>query len=471
MRKLYFISLSLFITITILFSAAAPTYAYDTTQGVLLNINGQRVETEVPPVILSGTTFVPLRAVFEKLGATVNWISNEKSVTIKYKDKSITLYVNNTKVIINGVSNKLDKPAFIKNGRTMIPIRFVSENLGMTVGWYSPKKLVTIVEPSYYNNLGNTTVLAFTTNDYRGDNYSFDSLKANYTGINSIATFSYHLTSGGKLELTGESQQDTVRFVNSNKIRPLVLIHNLVGGSFNSALAHSVLSDSNKRKSIIDSILFIMARDQYSGVNVDIENIFSTDRGYYSTFIKELKNKLSSYGYLTTVSIPAKTSDMKTSKWSGGYDYAVIGKYADQILLMTYDEHYFGGAAGPIASAPWVENVLKYASSQIPSKKILVGIAGYGYDWSSTGNKVVTFNGVENVISQNVIQPQWDDTAKSPYYEYTKDGVQHTVWYENTQSIGYKLDLVHKYNLGGIGIWKLGYENSNFWSAIEDKLG
>lgn len=471
MRKLCFIALSLFITITILFSVTANIYAYDITKGVLLNINGQRTNTDVPPVILSGTTFVPVRAVFEKLGATVNWVGNGNGLTIKYKGKSITLYLNNTKVIINGVSKKMNKPAFIKNGRTMVPIRFISENLGMTVGWYGPKKLVTLVEPSYYNNLENTTVLAFTTNDYKGDNYSFDSLKDNYTGINSIATFSYHLTSRGKLELTGEPQQDTVKFVNSNKIRPLVLIHNLVNGSFNSALAHSVLSDSNKRKSIIDSLLLIMAKDQYSGVNVDIENISSKDRGYYSTFIKELKNKLSSFGYLTTVSVPAKTSDMKASKWSGGYDYAVIGKYADQVLLMTYDEHYFGGSAGPIASAPWVEKVLKYASSQIPSKKILLGIAGYGYDWSSAGNKVVTFNGVENVLSQNIIQPQWNDTAKSPYYEYTKNEVQHTVWYENTQSIGHKLDLVHKYNLGGIGIWKLGYENSNFWSAIQGKLG
>lgn len=471
MRKLCAILLCFTISLAILFSFTPNTYAADITTGVLLNINGQRITTDVAPIILSDRTFVPVRAIFEKLGAEVSWIAKENKVIIKYNDKTINLFINNTKATINGVSKVMEKPAFIKNGRTLVPVRFIAENLGMTVGWYSPTKLVTLTKPSYFNGSENPTILGFTTNDYNGDNYSFDSLKAHYRNLNSIATFSYQVTSDGNLVLNGKTQQDTVQFVNSNNVRPLVLIHNLVDGSFNGTLAHAFLSSNSTRKNIIDKLLLIMCQDQYSGVNVDIENINATDRGNYSSFIKELKEKLSAFGYLTTVSIPAKTSDMKDSKWSGGYDYNFIGQYADQVMLMTYDEHYFGGISGPIASAPWVENVLKYASIQIPSRKLLLGIACYGYDWSSEKSKVVTFKGVESVLSNNIVVPQWDEKAKSPFYEYTTNGVLHTVWYENTESIGYKLDLVHKYNLGGVGIWKLGFDNDNFWSAIQSKLG
>ena len=471
MRRLTSISLIIIMTILMLFTYTTLSPAKDITEGVLLNLNGQRVTTDVPPIILNDITFVPVRAIFEKLGATVTWVDNGNEVKIAYKDKSINFFINNTVASINGVAKIMQEAPFIRNGRTLVPIRFMAENLGMIVGCYGPDPLVTVVDPTYFSNLGDKTVLGFSTDDYTGDNFSFDSIKAHYNNLNSIATFSYLITSDGTLTLTGKSQQATVEFVNSTKIRPLVLIHNLFNGTFDSALAHTILSDSNKRKSIIDSLLKIMADDQYSGVNIDIENVALNDRNNYSTFIKEVKETLSSFGYLTTVSLPAKTTDISQNKWSDAYDYSSIGNYADQILLMTYDEHYISGPSGPIASAPWVEKVLNYATSQIPSKKILLGIAGYGYDWSNSGNKVVTFNGVENVIAKNIVQPLWDDVSKSPYYKYTTNGVQHTVWYENEQSISIKLDLIKKYNLGGIGIWKLGYENDNFWSVVNAKLG
>ena len=69
------------------------------------------------------------------------------------------------------------------------------------------------------------------------------------------------------------------------------------------------------------------------------------------------------------------------------------------VVLMTYDEHYFGGAPGSIASMPWVENVLKYATGTISSKKLLLGIPGYGYDWASTGSKTVTFKNAASLLS------------------------------------------------------------------------
>ena len=60
----------------------------------------------------------------------------------------------------------------------------------------------------------------------------------------------------------------------------------------------------------------------------------------------------------------------------------------------------------------------------------------------------------------------WNQGFKTPYFHYRDDeGNRHQVWFENHKSLKFKMDLVKKYNLGGISIWKLGYETENFWKV------
>lgn len=470
MKKIIALLVLTAVTASLLPTGSPVAYAAG-TRGVAVNVNGKRIHTDTAPFIKNGRTLVPLRGVFEELGSTVDWIPQSQTVTVKYKDKNISLQIGNRSATINGSAAFMDVPPVIDNSRTMIPLRFIAESIGMSVQWVPEAGLATITSPDYFSTLPDTTVLGFTTNDYQGDNAPHASLSKYSDNINAIATFSYQVDANGNLKLTGQSQKKSVDFANSNNIKPLVLIHNFNNGTFDKGLSHAVLSDAKKRKKLIDNILVVMSKEEYSGVNIDIENIYWYDRANYTALIKDLKAKLAPYGFLTTVSIPAKTSDTyKSNNWSGAFDYKEIGKYADRILLMTYDEHYFGGAPGPIASYPWVDKVLAYATSIIPSQKLLLGIPGYGYDWSSKGNKAVTFKNVAGMLSSTSSQSLWDSNAKSPYFTYTRDGVTHTVWYEDAQSLSYKLPLVEKYKLGGIGIWKLGYDNDAFWQVIEKGL-
>ena len=113
----------------------------------------------------------------------------------------------------------------------------------------------------------------------------------------------------------------------SNNIKPLLLVHNLVNGKFDGNLAHSVLSNSVTRSHLINNILVTMSQEEYSGVNVDIEDVYYYDRDNYSAFIRELKQCLTPYGFLTTVSIPAKTFDSyNNDSWGGAFDYSAIGQ-------------------------------------------------------------------------------------------------------------------------------------------------
>lgn len=462
----------------VLFSAAtilstftfAGTLASD--QGIAVVVNGERIATDSPAIIKNDRTLVPLRGIFEKLGAEVQWDGKTQYVTITYKTKVIRLQVGSFTAFVGNGTASMDVAPVINKDRVLIPLRFISENIGMNVRWAASTRTAYITDPENPGSLSGKTVLGFTTNDYQGDNASYNSLINYHGNIDSIATFSYQVDGNGNLVAMGLSQKDTVSFAKDKGISSLVLVHNLVNGQFSREISHQLLSDAAKRKKLIGNILDVVRSQGYEGVNVDIENVYWYDRQNYTGFVKELKEKMSANGYLTTLSIPAKDRDYyENNNWNGAFDYAQLGKYADQILLMTYDEHYIGGQPGPVASLPWVERVLEYASGTIPTEKILLGIAGYGYDWSSKGNKALTFKNIQKLIDEKGLAPAWDSKSSTPNFTYYQNGVKHEVWYENEESIALKLDLVGKYHLGGIGIWRLGYDNSAFWSVINEKIG
>ncbi|HXK51746.1 MAG TPA: copper amine oxidase N-terminal domain-containing protein [Caldisericia bacterium] len=108
-------------------------------------VNEEEFTLDVAPVILSGRTMVPLRFVSESLQATVNWEAETKTIVIHDHKKVITMTIGDVNVHVNGQLYVLDVPPVILEGRTMVPIRFVSEALGGSVSWDPKTQTVTIL--------------------------------------------------------------------------------------------------------------------------------------------------------------------------------------------------------------------------------------------------------------------------------------------------------------------------------------
>lgn len=305
-------------------------------------------------------------------------------------------------------------------------------------------------------------VLGFATYYYSGDPSSYNSMAANTSTLDEIATDTYTTDAYGNI--SGLVPASQITYANNNGIKALAMITN----NFDGSIAKTLLESSLNRQALVNNISNALKINGYKGVNVDLEGIYYYDRSYLTTFMSELYSTLNSQGFYVTMSIPAKTSDSPTASWSGAYDYAALAKYSDQILLMTYDEHYPGGTPGAIASIGWVENVIEYAVTVIPKSKILLGTAAYGYDWSSNGTKAYGISKTYSIASTYGAAILWDSISQSPYFTY-KDtsGISHTVWFENAQSLNYKLKLVNSYDLAGIGIWRLGLENTDYWTSIK----
>ena len=114
---------------------------------ISLYVNNEPIETKtINPIQLEGRVLVPAREVFEAMGANVVWDDTLKQVTIKYKSKMIILTINQTQAMIDGMPVSMDVPGKIINSKVMIPIRFVSEAMGLTVKWDEKNREVWVSE-------------------------------------------------------------------------------------------------------------------------------------------------------------------------------------------------------------------------------------------------------------------------------------------------------------------------------------
>lgn len=128
------------------FALAQPSQAQ--TMEVL--IDGLTLETDQPPIVYQSRTMVPLRAIFEALGAKVTWTEGSGSIYCRRDGASISLKVNDSTAYINGERVTLDVPPLAVNGRTLVPVRVVSEALGATCEWVRESNRVYITSNDGY---------------------------------------------------------------------------------------------------------------------------------------------------------------------------------------------------------------------------------------------------------------------------------------------------------------------------------
>ena len=108
------------------------------------NVFGETKSNDVAPIIRNDRTMLPARFVAENLGATVEWDNDTRTVTITKDDIKIVITIDSQTAFVNGAAIILDSPAFIENDRTYTPLRFIAEKLGAEVDWNGDTQTVYI---------------------------------------------------------------------------------------------------------------------------------------------------------------------------------------------------------------------------------------------------------------------------------------------------------------------------------------
>jgi hypothetical protein len=145
-------------TIAPLQNAQAQTYSQNQNmaQTARIRLNGQPLATSVAPVVRNGTTLVPMRDIFEALGATVVWDARTQEINAQKDNKRIWLQIGNRTARVDRNQQWLSYAPVLEHGSTLVPLRFVSEALGAQVNWNGERRVVRITtEDRQANSNGN----------------------------------------------------------------------------------------------------------------------------------------------------------------------------------------------------------------------------------------------------------------------------------------------------------------------------
>ncbi|BAS28405.1 glycosyl hydrolase family 18 protein [Limnochorda pilosa] len=303
---------------------------------------------------------------------------------------------------------------------------------------------------------------------------SWSSFEVNADRLSAVVPWSFTVDGQGRLAVAdGLSEAELARVLQRAGATGLgthLLVQNYRNGRFDDQIVHDLLRDPQARERAAEAMVAQAKAWGAQGIHLDLENVPPLDRPFLTAFVAELSQSLRGQGLELSMALPAKTEDRPSHAWSGAFDYPALAPNLDRAVLMTYDQHHRTGSPGPIASAPWVEEVVQYAlSAGFAPDKVLLGLAGYGYDWPRAGTaRVLTHAQVLALLDEERrrspgVSLHWDSSAKTPYFAY---GSGNQVWFEDQQSLGYKLRIADRYGLGGVALWRLGQEDAGSWSLL-----
>lgn len=325
----------------------------------------------------------------------------------------------------------------------------------------SPKPEEQKAQPAPYRPVIN----GFYTNG-RGPGSSYSSLEAHAGLIDEISPLWYHVGKDGTLVPKVDREALKTAEVKGIKVLPLVAL---------SPGGRDVLSDPAARERAVNRIAQEVIERNYSGINIDFE-FFANEGGTYqdereglSLLAAGLKEKLKTLGKRLDVCVTPPVGP--PSHLARIYDYGQLAQTADRLVLMAYDYSHPGSLPGPVAPLPWVEeNIRALLAEGASPDMISLGIAAYGYDWPSgkSGGTSRSSDEILRTVGKTRVEVSWDAKSETPFIRYTAPGGgQRETWFENSRAAAKKIGLAEKYRLAGVSVWRLGYEDSEFWQLVE----
>ncbi|TAL69523.1 MAG: glycosyltransferase [Bacteroidetes bacterium] len=234
------------------------------------------------------------------------------------------------------------------------------------------------------------------------------------------------------------------------------MLTNFFKGDWNGDNVHRIISSKEARSKFIESILNILRKYGFNGINIDFEELNEKYNENLTDFVRELYKILHSNGYLVTQDISPFNSD---------YNISELKNYLDYIVIMAYDNHYADSEPGPVAPVKWVEQAITSFMKKVAPEKLILGLAAYGYDWQQgyEGNEVsyqeamVTAKESEGKIDFN------DDNYNLSYTYYDDNDNPHEVWFTDAGTCFNLMRTASDFGTSGVAVWRLGSEDSRIW--------
>lgn len=442
--------------------------------------NLEYVDIKNPAKVVDDEAYLPIDEFKDVYNVDVSYNDLTKTISIdkknvdmgtqKYNDINVYSDLNTNSNVISKL-NKNSK--FIVYDDTLTHNRWFKIKTDDGVVGYVSKKTVTL------NKTENTNENAVATQSnrltqkvemfwqYGSDLNALGTTKT--TGVNVVSPTWFETTnSTGNISSNFDQNYYNQAKSLGYKVWPIIT-NGIDSASYSADDISQMLGSEYNRQELITNILDIVDKYNLDGINIDFENMKTSDRDMFSQFIRELAPMMRQHKKILSV-------DMYFVSY---IDRQSVGDASDYVILMGYDQRgNWSDTAGSIAQLSWVDsNVSSLINdSKIDPNKIILGIPFYTRLWTENKAKqtltsnIYSMKNCQKYISDNNLTPVLDQDAGQNFVQYTSGNVTYKLWIEDNDSIKKRVEIVNKYGLAGVSGWKKGFELSDTWNVINDNL-
>ncbi|WP_127060745.1 glycosyl hydrolase family 18 protein [Veillonella sp. 3627] len=265
----------------------------------------------------------------------------------------------------------------------------------------------------------------------------------------------------------------------------------LITNQFDPDMTSKILANESMWERYKQGLINYATEYGYDGYNFDFENIHYKDKAQLTKFVDFLAKGLRTYNLHTSIDV---TGYSNSENWSLVYDRKAYADAVDYVVLMAYDETWASSnIAGPVASYPWVRKHTEQMLSEVPASKLVLGIPFYMREWSvpvkgswegKAKSKTLAMSKALDLEREYRDVMRWDERLKGNYLTLTKkndvygkydekkpyEGILTKIWFEDPQSLSYKVGLVKELQLAGVAAWRKGFEASDVWPVLSFAL-
>lgn len=286
----------------------------------------------------------------------------------------------------------------------------------------------------------------------------------NITGINVISPTWFSVT-GAEGTISSLASADYVNLAHEKGLEVWGLIDN-----FNKDVSTlDTLSNRTSREHLIQKLIEEAKRVGLDGINVDFETLTQEEAPHFIQFIRELSISCRKNNLVLSIDNPVP-------QFTSFYNRKEQGIVADYVIIMGYDEHTDGTeSAGSVASLPFVEEGIQQTLKEVPKNKVINGVPFYTRLWftdkaGTVTSEIMGMDQASKIVTEMGMEMYWNTEVSQNYAELSTDNGLYQMWLEDEQSLDAKMQLIQKYELGGVAEWKLGFERADVWNTISQYL-
>lgn len=289
-----------------------------------------------------------------------------------------------------------------------------------------------------------------------------------------LGAFSFQVQRNGTLKEPPLTNLKTIS--DRNNTTMMMIVTNLENDAFSDELGRIILNDDTVKRKLLQEIVTTARKYGFRDIHFDFEYLRPQDKEAYNQFLREARTIIHREGWMISTALAPKTSATQAGKWYEAHDYRAHGEIVDFVVIMTYEWGYSGGPAQAVSPIGPVRNVIEYALTEMPSRKIVMGQNLYGYDWTlpfkqGTTAKAVSPQQAIALAARYKVDIEYNETAQAPFFRYTDaNNKRHEVWFEDARSIQAKFNLIKELHLRGISYWKLGLSFPQNWLLLGDQF-